>query len=102
MVVFMKRNCGEFTYQICLKILYCSLICSIVEYESIVWNPYVTGNITKIDNVQKRFLLRICYKLREIDTPTNTFARKLNLQSLEDRRFNNHIFFSLKIKKQFN
>jgi hypothetical protein len=94
---FVKRNCREFNDPTCLKILYCSLIRSLVEYGSIIWNPYQTGHITKIEKIQKRFLIMMRYKLKKIDTPTKTLANELNLQSLENRRFNNDIIFLYKL-----
>lgn len=45
---FLKRNCSEFKDPTCLKTLYCSLICLLVEYGSIIWCPYQSGHITKI------------------------------------------------------
>lgn len=36
------------------------------------------------------------YKLGKTDTPLNTLAKDLNLQSLSDRRFKNNIIFLYK------
>jgi len=45
----LKQNCCEFNDPNCLKTLYCSLIRSLVEYGSIIWSPYQSGLVTKIE-----------------------------------------------------
>lgn len=94
---FLKRNCSEFNDPICLKTLYCFLVRSLVEYGSIIWSPYQTGLVDKIEMIQKRFLHMMRYKLRKTNIPSIELAKELNLQSLADRRFNNDIFFLHKL-----
>jgi len=53
---FIRRNCIEFKNPNCFILLYCSLVRSILEYGSVIWNPYQTGLINTIERVQKRFL----------------------------------------------
>jgi len=45
---FIRRNCLEFKNPNCFILLYCSLVRSILEYGSIIWNPYQAGLISKI------------------------------------------------------
>jgi hypothetical protein len=53
---FLKSNFNEFQNIACSKILYISLIRSILEYGSIVWSPYTACDIKKIESIQHRFL----------------------------------------------
>jgi hypothetical protein len=62
---FLKRNCSEFNDPNCLKTLYCSLIRSLVEYGSIIWTPYQSERVTKIEMIQKRFLNMMRFKLEK-------------------------------------
>lgn len=43
--------------------------------------------------IQKRFLLALRYKLRKINNPTKTLAKKLNLQFLDNWRCNSDTIF---------
>lgn len=94
---FLKRNGREFNYTTCLKTLYYSLIRSLVEYGSILWSPYQTGHIIKIEKIQKHLLHMMRYKLAKIETLTSILVKKLKLQSLEDGRFKNDILFLYKL-----
>ena len=44
------------------KILYCSLVCSGLEYASIIWTPYYQYLIDNIESVQKRFLHSLAFR----------------------------------------
>lgn len=62
---FLKRNCNEFQNIECLKIVYISLVRSILEYGSIIiWSPYTACDIKKIETIQHRFLNLIYFKLK--------------------------------------
>jgi hypothetical protein len=45
------------------KILYCALVRSILEYCTVVWNPYCVSHSDSIESIQKQFLL---WALREV------------------------------------
>jgi hypothetical protein len=83
---FIRRNCLEFKDPNCFKLLYCSLVRSILEYGSVVWNPYQMGLINKIERVQKRFLRVLAYKANRTDVSLVQIASEFNIVSLKNRR----------------
>ena len=66
--------------------LYCSLVRSILEHGSVIWNPYQTGLINKIERVQKRFLRVLAYKSNRTDVSLEQLASDFNIVSLKNRR----------------
>lgn len=60
---FIFRTAKEFTDVYCLKSLYCALSRSILEYCSVVWNPFYNNGVGRIESVQRRFLR---YALRRL------------------------------------
>lgn len=54
-----KKN---FTNSEALKILYSSLMYSILEYNSIIWSPSSAVHIKSLEAIQNRFLRLISYK----------------------------------------
>lgn len=78
-----KRNCRDLKDVSTLTTLYCALIRSQLEYGSVVWSPFTTKNITKLERIQCRatkFILKS-------DDDHEVRISKLNLLSLEHRRF---------------
>ena len=66
-----------------LKTLYCALVRSQLEYGSVVWSPFTTRNITKLERVQRhaaKFILKT-------EDDYKVCISNLNLRSLEHRRF---------------
>jgi hypothetical protein len=61
---FIMRNSAHFTQAKTLKVLYCSLVRSKIEYASQIWNPCYTTYIDRIERIQKRFLKHLCFKLK--------------------------------------
>ncbi|XP_050522268.1 uncharacterized protein LOC126894929 [Daktulosphaira vitifoliae] len=87
MLGFLKRNCWEFSNPICLKVLYCSLVRSIVEYGSIIWSPYQANLTNKLEKLLKRFLRMLVVKVGKYDineVDLNVVAS--NITSLSMRR----------------
>lgn len=59
---FVIRSTKHFTTVKTLKILYCSLVRSQLEYACQVWNPQYEIYINKIEKIQKKFLRFVNYK----------------------------------------
>lgn len=86
---FMKRWSKEFSDPYVTKHLYTSLVRPILEYGSIVWDPYYSVHINSIESVQKQFLI---FCLRGLGW--NSFAlpsyvdrlRLIKLPTLKSRR----------------
>lgn len=52
---FIKRNTKDFNDPYALKLLFTSFIRSILEYCSVVWNPFYRVHIDRLEGVQRRF-----------------------------------------------
>lgn len=100
---FITRNCKDFKNHNILKILCMSLVRSKLEYNSVVWFPYLNTQIQCIENVQNRFLHFISFKCNIIRVPHSSyqpFLNTFNILSLSDRRKANDLKF-LKILNVF-
>ena len=75
-----------------LKTLYCSLVRSNLEYCSVVWCPFTKRNVNKLERIQRR-ATRFILKSND---PYNIRLHKLNLLTLEQRRFVDDVTFLFK------
>ncbi|KAF0740550.1 Reverse transcriptase domain-containing protein [Aphis craccivora] len=86
---FINRNCADFTDKFALKSIYCSLVRSTCEYDSVNWSHYQSGNKSKLEKIQLKFLRFISIKCsipREPHTSYNPLLTILNLKTFEQRR----------------
>jgi hypothetical protein len=91
MLGFIKRRAQEFNNVWVTKTLYCSLVRSVLEYGSIIWDPVFEVHRTRIESIQKQFLL---FALRHLYDPRDYLnlppyslrLESLNLLSLSSRR----------------
>ena len=86
---FIKRTCKGLKDINTLRTLNCALVRSQLEYCTIVWSPHTARNINKLERIQRRaskFILKT-------DDDYETLKDKLNLLSLEGRRFFFYVFF---------
>ena len=84
--------------QECSKTAYISLVRSILDYGSIVRDPYLKQDIEKLERVQKlaaRFIIGN-YRTREEGCVTG-MLQSLELSSLENRRSPNRLIFMYKV-----
>ena len=99
MVGFIKRQCCSFTNVLPMLQLYYSLVRPVLEYCSVVWCPSYGIHIKRVENVQRRFVNYILFKLA-IDRSDYSYQgrlRLLGMQSLEARRKNDSIKMGYKI-----
>ena len=73
-------------------------ILPVVSYCSVVWSPYLRGDIDAIESVQKLFTKRI-RELNKLSHSQRPIA--LNLPSLEKRRLWADMMFCFKILRNF-
>jgi len=92
---FIKRVAKEFKLSRSLKALYCTLVRSIAEYGSVVWNPHSMVHSQQIERVQRKFLSLTGYNLNIVH-PRHDYApvlQNLNLLSIDDRRNSHDLTF---------
>ena len=77
---------------------YVSLVRPILEYGSVVWDPYFATDINKIEHVQHRAARFISgdYKTREPGCVTSMLKQQ-NLPPLQERRRNTRLAFYYKV-----
>lgn len=66
-------------------LLFKSLIRPIVDYASVVWNPYKQCEINRLEAIQKKAVRFICHRYDRDFSPSSTLS-SLNLTSLSSRR----------------
>lgn len=96
-----KRWSKEFQDPYIIKCLYVSLVRSVLEYGSCVWNPFYDSHCKKLESVQKQFLL---FALRSLNWGNRLILPKyehrlllLDMQTLENRRIMLNVVFMLKL-----
>ncbi|KAK3095574.1 hypothetical protein FSP39_016249 [Pinctada imbricata] len=94
---FIRRNLRNVP-QNCRKTAYISLVRSIMEYGATIWNPYLKGDIDKLEKIQNRAIrfIKKDYKSRESGCITK-MREELELETLEARRLNLRLILMYKI-----
>ena len=94
---FINRNTSMFRSANCLRTLYFALVRSILEYGSIIWHPYLTKDVIRLERVQNRFLSYAAYLLK-IEHPRHDYLpirSNLSIPLLSTRRSDaDHKFIS--------
>ena len=91
---FLRRNLKSCPEQ-CKKSAYISLVRSILDYSAIIWDPYYTSDIHKLERIQRQAARFITgdYRSREEGCVTK-MLHDLGLEPLQERRsFTRLVFF---------
>jgi len=84
-----SRTCKDFTNSDALETLYSSLVCSSLEYNSVIWSPSSAVHIQSLEAIKNRFLRFISYKCnipRSLHTEYIPLLIKLNMTGLAARK----------------
>ena len=94
---FLRRNPRNVP-ETCRKTVYISLVRSTMEYGATIWNPYLKGDIDKLERIQNRGVrfIKKDYRSREPGSIT-TMKRQLELETLEERRHSLHLILLYKV-----
>jgi hypothetical protein len=94
---FVRRNLKNCPIS-CCKTAYIALVRSVLEYGSVVWDPYLTRNIDKLERIQRNDACFITgdYKSRHEGAVTN-MLKDFDLPTLQDRRTNAKLVFLYKV-----
>ena len=83
---FLRRNLRNVPEN-CRKTAYIALVRSVMEYGATIWNPYLKGDIDKLEKIQNRAIRFIKRDDRSRERGCITKMRKeLELETLEERR----------------
>jgi len=99
MLGFVIRISKEFNLYSSLKTIYCSLVRSLLDYASVLWDPYTLAASCQLERVQRRFLSCAAFRLK-IKHPPHDYSivmQELVLVSLADRRVNTNVEFLKKL-----
>jgi hypothetical protein len=97
---FIIRQSRNFKSIATLKLLYFTLVRSILEFASVIWNPHFSNNIHLVEKVQKKFLRFLYFKVTghfTYDIPYNELLKIFELDSLEKRRKIANLIFLFKL-----
>ena len=86
---FLQRNLRTCHQDVKLQ-CYKTYVRPILEYGSIVWDPYLTKNINKLEMVQRKSARFITHDWKYNSSPT-TMLENLELKSLQQRRMENKV-----------
>jgi hypothetical protein len=82
------------------KLVYCSIVRSVLEYASVVWSPTYLVHIHNIERIQNTFLRNCAWKLG-YDYTYGTIRDMIALDSLETRRSRNDLIFLFRLCNGF-
>ena len=94
---FLRRNLKNCPHE-CQKLAYTTLVHSILEYGSSVWDPHLQKDIDSLEKIQRqaaRFILND-YKSRD-DGCVTRMLQDLDLPTLQHRREFNRVVYLYKI-----
>lgn len=87
---FILRNCKTFTNLNAIKLLFISYVRSRLEYCSVIWSPYYRCHFQSIENIQRKFLKYLSYRIEGTyplqGIPYHTLIERHDMLSLNIRR----------------
>lgn len=90
MLGFLRRNTAQFDDVYALKVLYCSMVRSVLEYGVQIWAPYHAVHVLRIERIQKQFikfaLRRLPWTNPDSLPPYEHRCALIGLQTLTNRR----------------
>jgi hypothetical protein len=94
---FLRRNLRNVPEN-CRKTAYIVLVRSIMEYGATIWNPYIKGDIDKLEKIQNRAIrfIKKDYKTRTPGSITK-MRKELELDTLEERRTSLRLILMYKV-----
>jgi hypothetical protein len=82
----------------CRKTTYVTLVRSIMEYRATIWNPYLKGDIDKLERIQNRSIMFAKHDYKSRETGAITRMREdLELDTLEERRLRLRLILMYKV-----
>lgn len=93
---FITRNSQDLSIA-AFRVLYLTLIRSVMSYASIVWSPYYANHIFSLEKVQNKFLRTCAWRLNLRDASLLELRSRLNITSLEDYRTRCDVVFLHKL-----
>ena len=94
---FIRRNLRNVP-ESCRKTAYISLVRSVMEYGATIWNPYLQGDIDKLERIQNRAVrfIKKDYKSRDPGSITS-MKKDLEIDTLEERRLSLRLILMYKV-----
>ena len=76
---------------------YITYIRPLLEYNTVLWSPYLKNDIAMIESVQKHYTKKICFRCNIPNTSYSHRLHMLNIKSLECKRLEFDLFLTYKI-----
>lgn len=86
MLGFIIRSSKDFSDCLSFKVLYCSLVRSILEFSSPIWNPSYACHVGRIERIQHKALKVLSFKSKTPFADYKTVQSNFNLLPLSVRR----------------
>ena len=90
MLGYIMRNTSDFVNEKTLKTLYYSFVRSKLEYGSVIWNPIHNKYVTQLENVQRKFVKYLAYRVDGVyphrGVEQNDLLNRFQIPLLQKRR----------------
>lgn len=83
---FISRACKAFKLKKSSVFLYHSLVRSVLEYGSVIWNTFCKVYVSKIGRIQRKFTRHLYYKMNYRKASYENRLEFLNMRTLASRR----------------